>query len=507
MQGASTAVGFPFYRGGSFPNMLKHRLSQTFPHKNIEVINTAITAVNSYTLLDFTDEIIIQKPDVVIIYAGHNEYYGALGVGSTSTIGSHPMLVRMYLWAKDLRFFQLLENTYSSVLKTNSKSQHTDVTLMERMVKHQRIPFNSKMYHAGISQFENNLEKILYKYKKNNIPVILSTLVSNEKDIKPFISESIVDTTLFFKDLKQNRPAAISLADSNAMAAFLLGQHYYLQKNDSASQYLHHAKELDLLRFRAPQSINNAIIKLAEKYQCHVVNMPEIFRNYTGQTVIGNELLTEHVHPNVEGNFVMADAFYHKIRDTKLINHWQGYISFDEARTDISITAIDSIKGKLVIDNLKKSWPFDLSKSGVHYRSRFFENRKPTYEQLRALDIFEGESSRADIMPQAYKWYQKNRNYEQCLRIVQSDIIDYPELTRFYLLAGNICLKMNDLKKAGYYFITYNRQEKSSKSAQQLAKYYITCGNHAMARQTLQQAQKDGINDAAINTMLDHIMP
>ncbi|WP_179004525.1 SGNH/GDSL hydrolase family protein [Winogradskyella forsetii] len=85
VQGASTVVGFPFYRGASFPRLLKHRLSHTFPDKNIEVINTGITAVNSYTLWDLTDDIIEQKPDLVIIYAGHNEYYGALGVGSIIT--------------------------------------------------------------------------------------------------------------------------------------------------------------------------------------------------------------------------------------------------------------------------------------------------------------------------------------------------------------------------------------------------------------------------------------
>src|SRR5690606_30917257 len=83
VQGASTVVGFPFYRAGSFPRLLKHRLAFTFPEKNIEVVNTGITAVNSYTLWDLTDAIIEQKPDLVLIYAGHNEYYGALGAGSS----------------------------------------------------------------------------------------------------------------------------------------------------------------------------------------------------------------------------------------------------------------------------------------------------------------------------------------------------------------------------------------------------------------------------------------
>jgi len=74
VQGASTIVGFPFYRNGSFTRILKLRLSRTFLEKNIEVINAGITAVNSYRLWDLTDKIIEQNPDHVIIYAGHNEY-------------------------------------------------------------------------------------------------------------------------------------------------------------------------------------------------------------------------------------------------------------------------------------------------------------------------------------------------------------------------------------------------------------------------------------------------
>ena len=41
-----------------------------------------MSAVSSYTLLDFSDEIVDYQPDAILIYAGHNEYLGILGVGS-----------------------------------------------------------------------------------------------------------------------------------------------------------------------------------------------------------------------------------------------------------------------------------------------------------------------------------------------------------------------------------------------------------------------------------------
>lgn len=254
VQGASTVVGFPFYRGGSFPRMLKHRLSLTFPEKNIEVINTGITAVNSYTLWDLTDDIIDQKPDLVIIYAGHNEYYGALGVGSSISYGNHPGFIRTYLSLKSCRFFQLLENGYYKLFSSGDKKPSTrETTLMEVMTREQRIPLNSQVYNDGIAQYENNLNKILKKYKKHNIPVILSTVVSNEKDIKPFISDSITNKKEFLQALEEGKPEKNKVAEYNAMAAYTLGK-YYLNKNqDSAKKYLLLAKELDLLRFRAPE--------------------------------------------------------------------------------------------------------------------------------------------------------------------------------------------------------------------------------------------------------------
>ncbi len=85
VQGGSTAAGFPYGYSTSIAGMLDYRLKQSFPDREIEVVNTALSAVNSYTILDFVDEIIEQQPDAVLIYAGHNEYLGILGVGSAYT--------------------------------------------------------------------------------------------------------------------------------------------------------------------------------------------------------------------------------------------------------------------------------------------------------------------------------------------------------------------------------------------------------------------------------------
>lgn len=502
VQGASTVVGFPYYHGGSFPHMLKHRLLQTFPKKNIEVVNTGITAVNSYTLWDLTDEIIKQKPDLVIIYAGHNEYYGALGVGSSVSFGSHPGLVRTYLFLKNFRFFQLLDNAYSKIISHhNKKPSLRETTLMEVMVKKQRIPYNSEVYHAGINQFKSNLGKILHKYKKNNIPVILSTVICNEKDIKPFISDSIKDKNQFIKDLRQKNPEANNLAQKNAMAAYTLGRYYLDLNQDTAKKYLHLAKELDLLRFRAPEEINKVIVNLAEKYNFPVVNMKNVFLAHSSGGVIGDELITDHVHPNIKGYFLMADAFYNKIKELNLIGNWDNYISFNEAYQDIPVTEIDSLEGKFIVDDLKKSWPYDLTMAGARPPMQYFIENS-TYEQRRALDLYTRIARWKDVMLQSYDRYNYDGDYKKGLHVAESLILEYPEEAVVYRLAGKMCLKLDEPEKAAFYFYKYNHISRSSQSAQELASVYIKLNKIKLARKTLLEAKNRGLNDEKLNNMI-----
>ena len=171
--------------------MLEWRLQRTFADREIEVINTALTAVNSYTLLDFADEIVTQRPDAIIIYAGHNEYYGVLGVGSSQAVGTFRGVVSTYVAVRRLRIVQLIRSAYHGVRKlvgASSASSRTP-TLMEQMVREREIPYGSALYERGVRQFQRNLHTLLERYQRAGIPVFIGTLVSNERHEPPFISK------------------------------------------------------------------------------------------------------------------------------------------------------------------------------------------------------------------------------------------------------------------------------------------------------------------------------
>ena len=106
LQGESSAAGFPYGRFGSPAAMLQQRLKRLYPEKNIEVISVAMAAISSYTLLDTADEILAIQPDAVLIYAGHNEYLGVMGAGSSMAASSSVLWGRIILFLRQFNLFQ-----------------------------------------------------------------------------------------------------------------------------------------------------------------------------------------------------------------------------------------------------------------------------------------------------------------------------------------------------------------------------------------------------------------
>lgn len=334
VQGGSTAAGYPYGLGASLAGMLEHRIRATHPTRYVEVINTAMSAVNSYTLLDFADEIIEQAPDAIFIYAGHNEYLGILGVGSNYTVTGSSTATLLFLKVKELRIFQLMQAIYLELKKINSSpslsssssSSSSSRTLMSQVAKEKDIALNSHIFAAGLEQFAQNMGLLLDKYARANIPVYISTLASNELDQKPFSSlpaepELQQKLTTLAQRIHRFEPndllseiATIHEQIQHSQSAdlhFTLGQLCArLEQTSCAQKALVQAKELDTLRFRAPLAMNRIIRELATRQGVTLVDTEHKMRQRSSLGLIGNNVMLEHLHPNVSGYFVLANAFY-----------------------------------------------------------------------------------------------------------------------------------------------------------------------------------------------------
>ncbi|WP_428236115.1 tetratricopeptide repeat protein [Gracilimonas sp.] len=294
--GGSSAAGYPYGYNGTFSRVVKDMLTDAIPDRKVEVVNVATSAISTYTLFDQVDEILEQKPDAVMIYAGHNEFYGALGVGSNENLGAFPGFVRFYLKLQRFKTFMLLRemivNSGQWIATTLSDEEPTTGTLMERIISDQSIELNGPEYELAMIQFRSNMEAIVQKFADADVPVYLSTIASNVKDQPPFVSI----------EEDQNPPAVEIYQEATSM--------YQSGDTTSAKEQFEYAKDLDGLKFRAPSDINKIINSLSASYpNTTLVPVHSAFEEASTDGIIGNSLMLEHLHPNQKGYFLMGKSF------------------------------------------------------------------------------------------------------------------------------------------------------------------------------------------------------
>ena len=446
--GESTTVGFPYGYNGSFHRWLKYRLMFTFPDVNFEIINLALTAVNSYTIADFAEQIVDYKPDAVLIYVGHNEYYGALGVGSTLKIGNNPKIVRSIITLRQLKLYQLMNNIIGG-FRNNEKI--SEKSLMQHMPADKQIPFESKKYWQAINQFKYNMNRTCEILAKRNIPVLISNLVSNEKDLKPFISDSV--------------------SEYSAMNFFEQASEIYKNGNfDEAKKLFVKAKEYDLLRFRAPEAINKEIEDLAKSYdEVKLVDSRSRFEQESPHGILGNETLLEHVHPNLFGYALLSDAFFDKMKELNLVDsNWNQAMSFEQLLKEMPVNEVDSLKGAYQIRFMLNEWPF--TNNPIPKQQLIIPK---TDLEKDILKYTVGETTWNNVQGKLYASELKKGNIESVLKINEALSLIVPFDENLFKETAKYSLILNNKSKAAFYYSKAFKLNKTLPVAQLLGKLYI----------------------------------
>ncbi|MFC3095511.1 hypothetical protein DRW07_08660 [Alteromonas sediminis] len=368
VMGGSTAAGFPYGRFGSPAGLLTHQIRAVYPFLNVEIIPVAMASINSYALRDMAKEIIDISPDAVLIYTGHNEYLGVMGVGSAfANKGSHTTNL-LFLALKELRLFQLLQTLINQPVDAHNISDGR--TTMAAMAKEQRIPYQSDIYHKGITQFRNNLSNTLSQFSNEEIPVFIGNLVANERDQKPFAS---TDPASFpgILPLLRNRMATQAKLDNiqawqnaqpySANVAYAKGSLLIEEgKHEDALVALQQATDYDELRFRAPSAFNTIINQATANNDVHLVDIVSQFRHQATQGIIGSDLMLEHLHPTLRGYFVIANSYLGALVDKGILPapsypmeksapfRWQ----------QVPLTPVDRLVAEYKIVQLTSDYPF-----------------------------------------------------------------------------------------------------------------------------------------------------
>ncbi len=518
VQGGSSAAGYPYYHGGTFSRMLEQRLQQTYPDYTFEVVNTAMAAVNSYTLLDLSDEILREHPDAILIYAGHNEFYGALGVGSAESVGKLRPIVLLYLKLRNFRLVQLLRQALFAIKRQLSSSGPSikGHTLMSRIVRERQIPLYSPTYEMGLRQFKANLHDLLSRYARAGVPVFLGTVASNESDLPPFEGFSLQHPEAY-RRLLQQAQSALQQGDTTAALQFiqqcqkmdsLAAWSYFLEgrirmaqgRYEEAREAFLKARDRDMLRFRAPEAINRIIREEAEEHGAIVVPVEEHLRTHAPHGMIGHTLILEHLHPNLTGYFWMADAFYDALLHSgKLPLPWRPSIPDEEAYRERLVTPVDSLYGWYRVLVLTSDWPFRQTPPPVHPLDTL---QARTLEARLARDLFQEKIKWVDAQEALRRHYEKTGNYREALRASMAILQEYPLIPEPYIATANILVKMHRYSEAITYYEAALDLREAVYPHQMLGALYLAMNLTQKARMHLQAALRmDPTNVQALYNM------
>lgn len=463
--GESAAAGFPHLNNGVFSRMLREHLQQARPDLRIEMVNLALPAVSSYALLDFADELAGCAPDAVLIYAGHNEFYGAFGSASTESLGRRRGWIKLYLRLQHFKLMQLLRR---SLLQLTSASgalaPRESGTLMARLAEEKQIPLGSELYALTARQFHDNLDELVALLQSRGIKVMLSDLPSNLSGLRPFASlhEARSDRTQWQHCFEQ----AMRLAAADSCAAALawfnraavidsLPARLHFEKGNcllrlgrapEARAAFTAARDLDGLRFRASSDFNRIIHAVGRSRNLPVIAMADTFAAHSPHGITGNTLLFEHVHPNLDGHLLIARAFGAQLQRLGWLPPPPAAISpLDTLPWRVQgVTALDEEVVRLRLAVLTSNWPFTAAANSFVPLQYQPQNRL----QELAYALLREETSWDQAHAELADYYLKNKQPDLAAREYQALVIGMPYVVAPYLRLGLTYLGLKRLPEA-----------------------------------------------------------
>src|SRR5207249_4170252 len=130
-----------------------------YPGVNFELVNAAITAINSHVVLEVAKDCAQHQGDLFIVYLGNNEVVGPFGAGTVFTpLATNLATIRASLFLRSTRVGQVLEDLLHLASRDEKKPQAWRG--MEMFLGNQIRASDQRMKNV-YSHFQRNLTDLL----------------------------------------------------------------------------------------------------------------------------------------------------------------------------------------------------------------------------------------------------------------------------------------------------------------------------------------------------------
>jgi len=292
--GASTLLGFPNPAYTSFPNFLQQMLADAYPARAIEVVNCGVTAINSFVVRAFVAEVVEHEPDLVVIYAGHNEFVGPYGAATPfARLSGNWYFIQLQMFLQQTKTYYLLDSLLYA-LRPATPAESFGVHLVQR-----EIYLEDEAHRQTEAHYQRNMAEIVEVLHEREVPVALCTLASNLSGFYPLRSAGPAP------------PPGAALADYPQHAALHFDAGLAHQAAGDSAQALAafvRARDLDGIHLRACSPFNRIIRTLAAESGAILIDVEQVFATHAPAGLVGDALIAEYLHPTVWGHYLIAQT-------------------------------------------------------------------------------------------------------------------------------------------------------------------------------------------------------
>ncbi len=408
--GGSTTAGYPYNTlpdyncPASFPNYLRAILQYNHDLPEIEMLNLNSNAFNSLSVLKLFEDVKQYDPDLLIIYMGHNEYFGPNEFSlstNTSRLFNKKIFHNAFLRLRQTYLYQGLRWILK---KINKKGIAAYQNYAEWSLKN-TIAFDDPYHEEVRKNFKQNLTELVRMAKQQGITVVLCTPISN-LTFPPFVSRFSCNLDFVEKanwDTLRNQSSELfnqkryfdaldvwkkiyDIDSTHADIHYYVGMNYaMLDEYEIAAQALNRAADLDALPFRAKSYINEVCREVAKAENIILADTDQFFRQLSGKHYPEPSLLLDHVHPTEPGYYYLALFLARTLIENKIfygVRQIQ-YPSLEETREALQI--FDFVAYKVEYDFTQQSYLAQLSELNPAIKNVLLDIREQSIRRSKEI--------------------------------------------------------------------------------------------------------------------------
>lgn len=410
--GESSMFGVPFQLAATVPALVRKQLRHLYPDVEIEVLNLGASAINTNVIRALVPEFLSLEPDLVLVYTGHNEFYGPDGIGASWIERQVPGLTAWKYRARRRPLVHAFQRFVSEMSKTPSNG---DRNLMRQVSGGAEVALNSPGSERIFSRFRENLSDIVHGFRERGVPVIIADISSNLM-FPPFAPASTVRPDPLVQAVAAGRfgeadsiiRRGLAGDPSNAYFLYWRGR-AALAAGDTLRSVrdLEQARDHDLLKFRAPGRVNAIIHEVGATAAVPVLPIDSLLRVRSPHNITDSTFFSEHLHPTFAGYDLIARTFVQAIVDQHLpILPFRPKASLLPFHADsLGVPWLDLGYGALGMRALTSRWPF----TDMPARHDELEHREP-WELKIVRDVYAGNLGWRDaLLHYAYEAHRHDR--------------------------------------------------------------------------------------------------